>query len=271
MSPRWRNEARITLAPRRVALTRVSRGLRPAFGEEVVSRVDCGNVIDWHPALAELQRLLGEHGGRHGDAYVVMSDHWAKYAMVPWSDEVSGDEERQAHARICLNQVYGGVTDSWHLGLGVPIPGEPMVVSAVPVALLEDIRRVLDTSGLRLVSAQPQLVAAHNTWRDRLPETGGWFVTLDEGSLAAARLVRNGWDRVYSARVGTDWMVELQRLRAFGRLVVRESESGRVYVDAPAWLRELAGNCGPDIEWLVDERVASGAHGESPPARSLQA
>lgn len=271
MSPQWRDELRVSLAPRRVTLARVRRGVRPVRGDEVTRRIEGGSAIDWHPALAEMKRLLVEHAGRPADAYIVTSDHWAKYAMVPWSDELSGEKEKLAHARICLHKVYGGVTDSWQLCLADPVPGEPMVMSAVPTALMGDIRSVLDAAGHRLVSAQPQLIAAHNAWRDRLPESGGWFVTLDEGSLAAARLARGGWDRVYTARIGTDWVVELQRLRAFGRLVLRESESGRVYVDAPAWLRELAGDCGPEIEWLAKEPVAGGVGSETPSAQRLHA
>jgi hypothetical protein len=245
--------------------------MRPERGEETARRVECAGVADWGPALAEMQRLLKDEAGRAADAFVVISDHWSKYAMVPWSDEVSGGKERLAHARICLGQVYGGAAEGWQVCVADAVPGEPAVASAVPAALLDGIRNAVEAAGHRLVSARPQLVDAHDRWRDRLPEAGGWFVTLDDGSLAGARLARDGWDRVYAARVGTDWMVERQRLRAYGRLVVRSGESARVYVDAPAWLRELAGDCGPDVEWLADAAGTGAAESDSPAARGRAA
>jgi hypothetical protein len=94
------------------------------------------------------------------------------------------------------------------------------------------------------------LIDAHNRWRDRLPESAGWFVHVEDGALAAARLAHAGWDRVYTARIGTDWGVELSRLRMFARLAAQGSDGNRVFVDAPARLRRLAADCDPDIEWL---------------------
>ena len=97
---------------------------------------------------------------------------------------------------------------------------------------------------------QPALIAAHNRWRDRLPQSAGWFVHVEDGALAAARLAQTGWDRVYTARIGADWAMELSRLRTFARLAAQTSASSRVFVDAPARLRRIAARCEPDIEWL---------------------
>lgn len=259
MSPLWRDEIAILLAPRRVALTRMSRGIRPHCAGETNLRVESGSHIDWRPALAVLHSLLADTAWQRANARVVISDHWARYAIVPWSDEISNDEERLAYSRICLANIYGKVADQWQVNVSEAAPGEARVACAIPETLLGEIRATLEAYRLPLVSAQPQLIAAYNVWRARLPDANGWFVAIDEGTLTAARLVRGSWDRVYSARIGTDWMVELQRLKTFGRLAAQDGENGRVYVDAPFWLRKLAGDSDTGIEWLVDERIESAA------------
>jgi hypothetical protein len=267
----WRDEILIELAPRRVTLKRTRHRLRSRAVANANRRVDNPSLVDWQPALAVLAKRLADPAWQGADARVVLSDHWARYAVVPWSDDISSDEERVAHGRICLANVYGKVVEQWRVSLSEAAPGLARVACAVPEALLGALRATLQANRLRMVSVQPQLIAAHNSWREQLPAAGGWFVTIDEGTLAAARLVRGGWDRVYTARIGTDWEVELQRLKAFGRLAAQDGEGDRVHVDAPRWLRERAGHCGTGIEWLLDPAAAANGNEhavalERPPA-----
>lgn len=259
MSPLWRDEIGILLTPRRLALSRMSRGIRPRCIGEASQRVMAASLTDWRPALAALHQQLADAAWRGANARIVISDHWARYAIVPWSDDLSSDAERLAHGRICLANIFGKVANQWQVTLSDAPPGQARIACAMPESLLGEIRATLDAHRLPLVSAQPQLIAAYNGWRDRLPDDGSWFVTIDEGTLAAARLAARGWDRVYSVRIGTDWEVELRRLMTFGQLAAQDGENSRVYVDAPRWLRELAGDCGRGIEWLTDERIETTA------------
>ena len=82
---------------------------------------------------------------------------------------------------------------------------------------------------------------------------GAWFVTVEHGSLAAARLGREGWDRVHTVRIGAQWTRELKRLQTFGRLASSSAEEGQVYVDAPHAWREVAGNASGELRWLEEE------------------
>jgi len=92
------------------------------------------------------------------------------------------------------------------------------VVCTIPLALLEGVRAACARHAVKLVSLQPQLIAAYEAWRHRLPPSNAWFVTVEQGSLAAARIGHHGWDRVHSVRIGSDWTRELKRLQTFGRL-----------------------------------------------------
>jgi len=129
--------------------------------------------------------------------------------------------------------------------------------------LLSKVRLSCESAGLRIRSLQPYLVAAFNSWRHALPGTGAWFVTLDEGSLAAVHFTQGVWDCVRSMRIGSDWEVELKRLQTFGRLARSSDVPSPVFVDAPRWLRGKAPGRIRDFVWLDDGAEGSDSDGIS--------
>jgi hypothetical protein len=264
VSPLWRDEIRVRLAPSEVHIRRMRRGARPVCAAEITRFIESAPG-EWHPAIAALNACLGDSEWRGAHARVVVSNLWARYAIVPWSDTLTSDAERVAHARICLAETYGNTGQDWRVCLGNTAPGEARVACAIPEGLLADLRETLALHGTRMLAVQPALIAAYNRCRDQLPENAGWFVNIEAGALAAARLVPDGWDRVYSARIGADWAMELMRLKTFARLASRNGGNGRVFVDAPARLRRLAGASDPAIEWLESsEGGAGGGKGPQP-------
>jgi hypothetical protein len=252
VSPLWRDEIGIYLAPHKLALTRLARGVRPkCVGTATWSNERAGDT-HWSAALAALDELLAKAQWRGAVARMVISDQWARYAIVPYSAALSGSAERLAHARHVLTGIYGEVVSLWTVTLADSRPGVAQVASAVPSSLLEELQTLLLRHRTPLRSLQPQLVCAHNHWHSRLPDGDAWFVSIEEGSLAAAHLQAGGWDRVHSVRIGADWGVELRRLQTFGRLASTQAQQGRVYVDAPAALRIVAGAGGADLIWLEE-------------------
>ncbi len=249
MLPLWRDEVRVWLTPRELRLRRLARGVRSKCIAETTRTFE-SEQFEWRPALAALYACLGEAQWRGASVRAVVSNLWARYGIVPWSDGLANEDERVAHARILLSEAYGGTGEDWHVCLSEAAPGEARIACAAPEGLLTELRSTLESRRLGLLSVQPGLIAAYNQWRDRLPEGAGWFVSVEEGALAAARLVPGGWDRVYTARIGADWAMELLRLKTFARMAVQHTDRGRVFVDAPARLRKLAGACDAGIEWL---------------------
>ena len=250
MSPLWRDEVGLYVAPRRIVLSRMKRGIHPVNIAERNCPVESGDTNHFEPALEVLQDCLEDATWHHAAGRLIVANHWTRYAMVPWSDALSDPEERVQHARYCLSKTYGDVVTQWTVTLNDAPPGVPQVACAIPTDLLDRILRLTEPYGLRIKSVQPQLIAAFNSWRSRLPKGGAWFVTLEEGSLAAVHFTASGWDRVRAVRIGSDWEVELKRLQTFGRLASENADEGRVYVDAPQWLRQKAGVGEETFEWL---------------------
>jgi hypothetical protein len=93
-------------------------------------------------------------------------------------------------------------------------------------------------------------VVSFNAWRRQLPTDACWFVSIDEGSLAAVQVVDGIWKRVHTARLSAQWTVELQRLRALGRFTEASSDGSRLFVDAPLNMRTQGRAALPELDWL---------------------
>lgn len=263
MSPLWRDEVAIYLAPRKLALVRRARGLgaRVVASTEIALAVPDAAFGDLGPVLALLADLLAEPTWQGAAARAVVADHpWARYAVVPWPAARLDAAGRLAHARYVLADTYGELVADWTVTLADTPPGRPYVACAMPAALRGALEDVLAPANLALVSLQPQLIAAFNTWRRRLPADDAWFVTVDDGALCAVHLAGGAWDRVHTARLSPDWSVELERLQAFARLTRANGALGRMFVDGPAWMRRDAA-AAAGIEWLAeDDRPGAQTH-----------
>ncbi len=252
MSPLWRDEIGVLFAPRRLVLARVSRGLRPRrLGSEFCD-VPLGHFATWEPALASLRERLSSAEWKNANVRVVVADHWVRYMIVPWVADLTDEAERLTHARHLLSQAYGEM-DDWIVTLSGVVPGRPQIATALPGALLTGLMKDIAASGNHLISTQPQLVTAFNAAAPRLPRTPCWFVSVNEGSLAAAHVTTNGWDRVHAVRIGSDWSAELRRLRLFGRIASSNESEERVFVHAPVWLRPASNDGNDGLEWLQED------------------
>ena len=251
MSPLWRDEVAVYVATRKLALVRRARGLRPRVVAATEVAVPAGAAGDVGAMCARLADVLGESTWQAAAARVVVSDPWVRYGIVPWPGARLDAAGRLTHARYVLGDTYGDAVSEWAISLADCPPGRSYVACAMPGALQRSLEETLAPARLELRSLQPQLVVAFNAWRHRLPPEGGWFVSVDDGSLSALHLCRGAWDRVHMARLSDDWCAELARLQAFARLTQAAGEAGQMLVDAPAWMRRGVAP-GQGIEWLED-------------------
>lgn len=257
MSPLWRDEVGAYLSPHRLCLVRMKRGVKPSHVAEHELRFEGVKTDSWAAALEAFAGTLAQAPWAGTHTRVVIADHWARYAIVPWVAALDSVEERLAHGRQLLTSLYGEAVAGWDVRISEAPPQATRVVCAVPAELLAGLRAACAAHGSPLLSLQPQLVAAYEAWRHCLPQANAWFVSVEQGSLAAARLGRHGWDRVHGVRIGADWLRELKRLQTFGRLASNSPEEGRVYVDAPHAWREVAagaaaGGDSSGLQWLEE-------------------
>ena len=199
MSLLWRDELRIALSPERAVMVRLGKGLRRRVLDK---RVEPCIPVDggiWQPAISALKKLLDKQTG--AEANVVLSSHFARYVIVPWSDAVSGEAELSALAQHRSNQVYGNLAANWEVRVSPAGFGAPMLACGVERGLLDALRQCCTDTGVQLGSVQPALMAAFNLWRGELPKDGGWFGMVEPGQLTLALLKNGGWCAVQSRRM----------------------------------------------------------------------
>lgn len=252
----FRSELGVGIGPGKVLLVRMRGGWRRKCIAERALSVGTGNPSDWQPALEALERELEAESWTKTDCRVVVSNHWVHYEVLPWSIELSSESERLQHARYLLAATYGEVAEQWTVVLSDAAPGAPRMVTALPTSLIEALETLLARFKIRLVSLQPQLVAAYNLWRHRLPGKASWFASIDEGSLVAMHLADGRCDRVRAVRISDDWSLELKRIQTMGRLAQSRPAEGPMFVDAPLCVRTMSGGARAGVEWLETEKTA---------------
>ena len=254
MSPLWRDEVAIYLAPRKIAVVRRARGIRP----RVVAATELAVPSGAAGVFARLAEVLVEPTWHDAAARIVVADHpWACYAVVPWTAVRLDAAARLTRARYVLGDTYGDSVADWTLTMADSPPGRPSVVCAMAAMLRSALEDALAPARLNLVSLQPRLVVAFNAWRHKLPAHDTWFVSLDDESMSAVHLTDGAWDRIHTARLSPDWTQELERLQAFASVTRAAGSVGRIFVDAPAWMRVNRRGTG-GLEWLEEDDKADG-------------
>lgn len=212
MSPLLRDELRVLLGPDQVVLVRVgreltSRGLKHRVLAKTVE--ECAAVasgeVSWDAAIKMLEAKLPGLADRRMFATVILSNHFMRYVMVPWSEALSDEAEEMAVARHCFRQVYGDAAESWELRLSPEPAVARQLASAVDGRLLALLRGLFEQAGVTLKSVQPYLMAVYNNCRASLQERSAWLVLFEPGCLCLALMQQGRLASVRTMRIGSDW------------------------------------------------------------------
>ncbi|MGZ8983677.1 MAG: hypothetical protein ACXW11_06960 [Methylotenera sp.] len=256
MSLLLNDQVRIDLRQDRVSMVRLHTGL---LRSKVVARQTefCGDAevgeAPWQPALRALQAGLPALGGGRMDAMVVLSNHFVRYALIPWGNQFSNDSEEQAYVRHCFSVTYGNDADDWALRLSANDHSEMQVASAIDQRLLDGLERVAGVCDLRLTSVQPYLMTVFNQWRRRLTGPMVWFVLAEQGRLCLALLKHGQWCSLRTMKIDNAWLARLPNLLE-RELSLSDSgtERGTVFLFAPDISEEVALPTSDwEVNWLI--------------------
>ncbi|BCX67325.1 hypothetical protein [Pseudomonas izuensis] len=212
--------------------------------------------LAWTVALETLDRLLGEHARAGSELTVVISGHFSRFCLVPWSDQIGSPDELLGFAQLCFEDLYGAPSQPWSLVLSAEPAGYDRIATALPQDLLERLRTLVSGRGLRLRSVQPYLMAAFNHF-DRSFDAGDFLFVVAEPVRSVLLLAREGrWTAVRS--VGSS-----DSDAALSALIGRESQlqastSERplnVYLHAPARIDSHPDVPGVHLRTLEEDRT----------------
>jgi hypothetical protein len=211
----------IGLGPAAVSISgRPAIACDPAFGRE-----------PWQGAVHVLKNLELPRAR----ATVVLSNHFVRYALVPWSDALAGEAEEAAYVRHHFAHIHGERAKSWAFRAS---EGPSRLCSAIDADLLKAIKECFSGKNkARLVSVQPGLMAAFNRWRGSIPPAGAWLALVEPDRACVGLHAKGRWQSVQNARGEWLALLERERHRIAGdvpNLVLLHSEHA-VAGEAPGW------------------------------------
>lgn len=177
-------------------------------------------------ALDTLQRLLGEHVKGRARLTVLLSSHYSRFGLIPWSEHIHTPDELQAYASAVFEDTFGKSAEPWALSLSPESAGMPRIAVGLPQALLTQLREMVKARSLRLVSVQPYLMSAFNRFQKSFGNRDFLFVVAEPGR-STLLLAREGrWSAVRSLRIADSDA-------ALGSMIARESELHGLNGDKP--------------------------------------
>lgn len=198
MSRLFPEKLRVLLTPGEVLAGGRSIASDPAAGPE-----------PWQGAVAALRTLEWTQLCR---VTLVLSNHFVRYAVLPWSDGLATPAEEEAYLRHHFAKIHGERAKGWSLRASEAPRGALRLASAIDTALVEALKAAFPKNGkAKLVSVQPELMEAANRWRQAIPPAGAWLVLAEPERACIALHAEHGWRSVQNAK--GDWFTLLDRER----------------------------------------------------------
>lgn len=215
MSPLSHSELNIMLCPERIALLRAERTLtmhgyaRRLRGSKIIPcETGASGEKPWSVAMDALGAALPSMIGRRMEVNVILSDRFMQYALVPWFDKLS-DEEELALAQHRFKEMCGDGADALSIRISPGKAGMASLASGVDADLLEELGRLMARMRVGIKSIRPHLMVAYNSCRASLKGRDAWVVLLEPNSVCLAVLRRGQLAWIRKLRIGDDWKQEL--------------------------------------------------------------
>jgi len=186
----------VRLAPAEAAVGAKRYACDPAFGSQ-----------PWHGAVEALKGIAWPRSR----VTVVLSNHFVRYALVPWSAALASGEEEQAYLRHHFAKIHGERAKGWVLRASEGAPLAPRLASAVDGELIAAIKALFKKGRAKLVSVQPALMYVFNGARATLPAAGAWLVIAEAERACVALHANGGFRSVQNAK--GEWRTLLERER----------------------------------------------------------
>jgi hypothetical protein len=224
----------IALSPHQVAMVRFSRGWKSSCITErklLPCQPTGEQQSNWNAPLAALRDILPKTAATTTPVRVILSNHFLRYVVLPWSPELVTRSEELDYAHARFTQVFGDRARQWVVRTSDAPAGAERLGAATDAALLEALPLALGASGLTLSSCQPALMAQFNTCRQQIRDNA-WLVGAERGRLLIARISKQRW-RSVRIRPLNEAVVPLRDLLEQERLLLSANESGyKIFVSA---------------------------------------
>jgi len=229
----WPTQLDVLLRPGEVRVTRRPLWL-PSRGTGVVQTYPVSapqGEEAWRASVEVLGMALAEQPSARA-VQIVVSDHFVRYALVAWSDNLVADAERLAFARLALSEIYGSMAEGWVVSLDEQPAGQPSFACAIDLELLEMLRQISAACGLRLTAATPALAQRINRHRAAFREPVFCLASLEPGRLTLAFHDDAGWLAVRTRRLNGNPLESLSGVLRQEAAAAGAADGGTLYMIA---------------------------------------
>lgn len=262
----------VALQPEALTVVRRRRALRvaaPAHAEQLSSPQAAPGQAPWQPVVQALDAWLAAQPRPPRALHAVLSGHFVRWQLLPWSDALARPDELATYAALRLREIYGAVAEQWQVAYAAPAPGQAVAVCGVDQALLAQLQALCAARGTRLQSLRPYAAAAFGHWRRALGRQATYFGVLEPGLLLLGLQQGGRWRSLRSERVpasGPRLAEALRRMRGQQALAEGVEEGG-----LPMYLAGVHGAGSDDVglasTWLAPRWIS--APSSAPPAARM--
>jgi hypothetical protein len=211
----WPDRLFLFIAPERIVLVRSHGRLRPqVVAKHIVPVTAAASASPWQSALDTLTQLLqSDPQWQSLEVHAVLSNHFVRYQLIPWSAVITSAEERAAYVRESFAQVYGDSTATWAYSVSTTRHGAAWFASAIDQPLLTQLEDAVGQGQSTLRSVVPYLMPAFNRARRMLKEKNMWFVQMEANKLLLMLVIDGRWQAVSGHQVSAgQWQTQLPLL-----------------------------------------------------------
>lgn len=215
MSRLWPDRVSLAITPARIVLVRTHGLLRPkVVAKSSVAVPGAGIENGWQPALDTLAKIMRTDAQWQAAAVdVVVSNHFVRYQIIPWSAVITSAAVRAAYVRESFGQVYGDSTATWAYSVSSTRHGAAWFASAIDQPLLTQLEDAVGQGQSKLRSVVPYLMPAFNRARRMLKDKNMWFVQLEPNRLLLMLVIDGRWQAVSSHQLSAgQWQTQLPLL-----------------------------------------------------------
>jgi hypothetical protein len=172
--------------------------------------IDCDPRYGAEPWQGAIAALRGVQWDKRSRVAAVLSNHFVRYALVPWSRSLANAAEEEAYVRHHFARIHGERAKAWSLRWSEDGADAPRLASAIDAGLLAALKAAFPARGkARLVSIQPALMALANRARRALPAGGAWIVAAERDRACVGLYSGRRWQAVQNAK--GPWLPTLER------------------------------------------------------------
>lgn len=233
MSPLWRDQIQVFLAPGRIDLVRSTRGFKPVQAAKVT--VWCEPAQDapvWQAALQQLEKHLMDAAG--AQLSVTLSNHFVRYVALLPQAEIATPEEVSSYAAFRMREVYAERVNSWVLSVSEWTPLSGAVCAAIPRDLMVQLEEMAARCHCTLKEIEPYFASVYDRWQKLLDGNKTYFAVIEAGRICLAVLINGSWHSIRNQRILHNVAAELLAALDQEAILTGSKEAiERVHVFAP--------------------------------------